>query len=55
MKKETYETDLREVRDALALADEDRKLIVEDARKMIVICELDKDQGEALLRSKSPR
>jgi len=50
IKKSEYETTIGEVKQALELADKDKKLIIEDKRKVTVICEFTKEQTKELNR-----
>ncbi len=47
---ETYQTDIEEVEKALSLADDNRKIIIENKDKAVVIVELSKEQTEELKR-----
>lgn len=50
IKKSEYETTIGEVKKALELADKDKKIIIEDKRKVTVICEFTKEQAKELNR-----
>jgi hypothetical protein len=44
MKITEYETNIEEVERLLELADEDKKIVIEDEKRIIVVCELSKEQ-----------
>ena len=48
MIKVEYETNIEEVKKALELADEDKKIIIEDENRMFIACELSRDQVKKL-------
>jgi len=43
-----YETNVEEVNKTLELVDEDKKIVIESKDKIIIVCELSKEQDKKL-------